>query len=123
MTKYGQTKLTSRRAFLRNTAGAGLAVAAGTRIGPLHAATEDIHFQLDWIAFGRHAPYYTALEKGFYASKNLNVSIAQGSEPRPPALHTAMASALVCTPAMGAWTIGSLVPRSSRSFIRAIREV
>jgi NitT/TauT family transport system substrate-binding protein len=79
MTKYGQTKLTSRRAFLRNTAGAGLAVAAGTRIGPLHAATEDIHFQLDWIAFGRHAPYYTALEKGFYAGKNLNVSIAQGS--------------------------------------------
>jgi NitT/TauT family transport system substrate-binding protein len=79
MTKYGQTKLTSRRAFLRNTAGAGLAVAAGTRIGPLHAATEDIHFQLDWIAFGRHAPYYTALEKGFNASKNLNVSIAQGS--------------------------------------------
>jgi NitT/TauT family transport system substrate-binding protein len=79
MTKHGQTKLTSRRAFLRNTAGAGLAVAAGARIGPVHAATEDIHFQLDWIAFGRHAPYYTALEKGFYASKNLNVTIAQGN--------------------------------------------
>ena len=28
---------------------------------------------------GRHAPYYTALEKGFYASKNLNVTIAQGN--------------------------------------------
>jgi NitT/TauT family transport system substrate-binding protein len=79
MTKHGQTKLTSRRAFLRNTAGAGLAVAAGAPIGPVHAATEDIHFQLDWIAFGRHAPYYTALEKGFYASKNLNVTIAQGN--------------------------------------------
>ena len=76
MTKHGQT---SRRAFLRNTAGASLAVAAGARIGPVHAATEDIHFQLDWIAFGRHAPYYTALEKGFYASKNLNVTIAQGN--------------------------------------------
>jgi NitT/TauT family transport system substrate-binding protein len=79
MTKHGQTKLTSRRAFLRNTAGAGFAVAAGARIGPVQAATEDIHFQLDWIAFGRHAPYYTALEKGFYASKNLNVTIAQGN--------------------------------------------
>ena len=45
----------------------------------MHAATEDIDFQLDWIAFGRHAPYYTALEKGFYASKNLNVTIAQGN--------------------------------------------
>jgi NitT/TauT family transport system substrate-binding protein len=79
MTNYGRTKLTSRRAFLRNTAGASLAAAAGVRIGPAHAATEDIFFQLDWIAFGRHAPYYTALEKGFYANKNLNVSIAQGN--------------------------------------------
>ena len=45
----------------------------------MHAATEDIHFQLDWIAFGRHAPYYTALEKAIYANKNLNVTIAQGN--------------------------------------------
>jgi NitT/TauT family transport system substrate-binding protein len=72
-------EFTSRRAFLRNTAGAGLAVAAGARIGPVHAATEDVFFQLDWIAFGRHAPYYTALEKGFYANRNLNVTIAQGN--------------------------------------------
>jgi NitT/TauT family transport system substrate-binding protein len=79
MTNFGRAKLTSRRAFLRNTAGASLAAAAGVRIGPAHAATEDIFFQLDWIAFGRHAPYYTALEKGFYANKNLNVSIAQGN--------------------------------------------
>src|SRR6185295_4147900 len=64
MTNRGQMKLTSRRAFLRNTAGASLAVAAGTRIGPVHAATEDIHFQLVWIAFGRHAPYYTAQGNG-----------------------------------------------------------
>lgn len=71
-------QLTSRRAFLRRTAGAGLAVAAGARIGPVSAATEDIFFQLDWIAFGRHAPYYAALEKGFYSNKNLNVTIAQG---------------------------------------------
>ena len=30
------------------------------------------------------------------------LSIAQGSDPKPPALETAMASALPCTPAMGA---------------------
>jgi NitT/TauT family transport system substrate-binding protein len=70
--------ITSRRTFLRNTAGAGLAIAAGARIRPARAALEKINFQLDWIAFGRHAPYYVALEKGFYSSKGLDVSIAQG---------------------------------------------
>jgi NitT/TauT family transport system substrate-binding protein len=69
---------TSRRTFLRATAGAGLAAAAGVRPRPARAATEKILFQLDWIAFGRHAPYYAALENGFYAEKGLEVSIAQG---------------------------------------------
>jgi hypothetical protein len=44
-------------------------------------------------------------------------SMAQGSEPKPPALQTAMASALPWTPAIGAWMIGSSMPR------RALREV
>ncbi len=69
---------TSRRTFLRATAGAGLAAAAGMRPRPARAATEKILFQLDWIAFGRHAPYYAALESGFYAEKGLDVTIAQG---------------------------------------------
>ena len=79
MTMQSKANLRSRREFMRNTAGAGLALACGARIGSVHAATEDIFFQLDWIAFGRHAPYYTALEKGFYAKRNLNVTIAQGN--------------------------------------------
>jgi len=37
---------------------------------------------------------------------------AHGSEPRPPAFDTAIASALSCTPAIGAWTIGNSIPRS-----------
>jgi hypothetical protein len=41
------------------------------------------------------------------------VSMAQGSEPNPPALETATASALPYTPAMGAWMIGSSILRSS----------
>ena len=41
-------------------------------------------------------------------------SIAHGSEPSPPALDTAIASALPCTPAIGAWMMGNLRPRSSR---------
>src|SRR4051812_3894645 len=69
---------TSRRSFLRAGAGTGLAFAAGVRPRPARAATEKILFQLDWIPFGRHTPYYAALENGFYAEKGLEVTIAQG---------------------------------------------
>src|SRR5262245_66099404 len=69
---------TTRRSFLRNSAGAGLALAAGARLRPARAETEKILFQLDWIPFGRHAPYYAALEAGYYAEKGLDVTIAQG---------------------------------------------
>src|SRR6185369_4070682 len=37
-------------------------------------------------------------------------SKAEGSDPSPPASLTAAASALPCTPAIGAWTIGKVVP-------------
>jgi hypothetical protein len=40
-------------------------------------------------------------------------SSAHGSEPSPPAFETAIASALPCTPAIGAWTIGSSIPSSA----------
>jgi NitT/TauT family transport system substrate-binding protein len=69
---------TSRRTFLRSTAGAGFALAAGARSRPARAATEKITFQFDWIPFGRHTPYYAALENGFYAEKGLDVTILQG---------------------------------------------
>jgi NitT/TauT family transport system substrate-binding protein len=69
---------TSRRSFLRVTAGAGFAFAAGVRPRLARAATEKILFQLDWIPFGRHTPYYAALENGFYLEKGLDVTIAQG---------------------------------------------
>ena len=42
------------------------------------ASLEKITFQLDWIAYGRHAPYYVALDKGFYAANGLDVKIEQG---------------------------------------------
>ena len=69
---------TSRRNFLRASAGTGLAFAAGVRPRRARAATEKILFQLDWIPFGRHAPYYAALENGFYGEKGMDVTIAQG---------------------------------------------
>lgn len=69
---------TSRRRFLAHGAGLGAALVVGSRLKPAVAATEKINFQLDWIAYGRHAPYYTALDKGFYSKRGLDVSIAQG---------------------------------------------
>ncbi|HET9716158.1 MAG TPA: ABC transporter substrate-binding protein [Pseudolabrys sp.] len=63
---------------MRNTVGVGVAAIAGSRISSARAATEKINFQLDWIPYGRHAPYYAALEKGFFSGKGLDVSIAQG---------------------------------------------
>jgi NitT/TauT family transport system substrate-binding protein len=77
MTKLS-TGQTSRRTFLTATAGGAFAFAAGMRPRPARAATEKILFQLDWIPFGRHTPYYAALESGFYAEKGLEVTIAQG---------------------------------------------
>lgn len=67
----------SRRRFLTSVAGAGVALAAAPRFA--RAAPEKITFQLDWIAYGRHAPFYTALEKGFYGKRDLDVTIQQGT--------------------------------------------
>ena len=78
MDRKSKMLLTSRRKFLAHGAGLGAALAAGARIRPASAAPEKINFQLDWIAYGRHAPYYAALEKGFYRQRDLDVSIAQG---------------------------------------------
>jgi NitT/TauT family transport system substrate-binding protein len=68
---------TSRRKFLAQTVGAGVALVAGPRFA--RAAAEKITFQLDWIAYGRHAPFYVALEKGFYGKRDLDVTIQQGT--------------------------------------------
>ena len=38
----------------------------------------DVTFSLDFIVLGRHAPWYVALEKGFYKEEGLNVKIIPG---------------------------------------------
>lgn len=44
-----------------------------------HAQSRDkVLFVLDWVVFGRHAPYFAALEKGFFAARNLDVTIQRG---------------------------------------------
>lgn len=46
-------------------------------------ALTPVTFQLDWIPFGRHAPYYVALDKGYYKDAGLNVKIVQGTGTTP----------------------------------------
>ena len=35
----------------------------------------DVTFSLDFIVLGRHAPFYVAIDKGFYKEEGLNVNI------------------------------------------------
>jgi len=39
------------------------------------AKMTDVTFSLDFIVLGRHAPFYVAIEKGFYKEENLNVNV------------------------------------------------
>lgn len=43
--------------------------------GPASAQERDVKFILDFISLGRHAPWYVALNKGYYKQEGLNVSI------------------------------------------------
>jgi len=42
---------------------------------PARAEDRDVKFVLDFISLGRHAPWYVALNKGYYKEEGLNVSI------------------------------------------------
>ncbi len=58
-------KLTSTMAALALTAGAA-------------TAADDLTLQLKWVTQAQFAGYYVALEKGFYAEEDLNVTIRPG---------------------------------------------
>lgn len=77
-TAHRERTLTSRRTFLGRALGAGLALGVPL-VGRAGAATEKIAFRLDWIPFGRHAPYYVSGAKGYYSSAGLEVTVEQGT--------------------------------------------
>jgi NitT/TauT family transport system substrate-binding protein len=35
-------------------------------------------FALDWVIFGRHTPYFVALDKGYFTDNNIDVTILRG---------------------------------------------
>jgi NitT/TauT family transport system substrate-binding protein len=65
---------------LRNTFGAvASAVLLGAAtLAPAHAETK-IPFTLDWKFEGPAAPYFVALDKGYYAAEGLGVEISEGA--------------------------------------------
>jgi len=105
--------LISRRNFLQASGSGAFAIAA-SGFSRANAATEKVTFQLDWIPFGRHAPYYVALDKGFYSRRGLDVTILQGtgSVPGLRALATGKADFLF-------GDIGSMIAVRSRDNVRA----
>jgi NitT/TauT family transport system substrate-binding protein len=45
---------------------------------PSPGAGKDLQFVLDFMPDGFHAPFYAALEQGFYKDEGLNVRISRG---------------------------------------------
>lgn len=58
-----------------------MAGAVALALTPLSAAAEDktdVNFILNWIAGGDHAPYYYALQEGWYDDAGIDLTIEQG---------------------------------------------
>ena len=65
----------SRRSVL-----AGAAAAAAVRAPSARAqALDKFQFRLNWTLYGEHAPFFVALDKGFYKEEGLDVEILEGS--------------------------------------------
>jgi len=54
------------------------ALLAGLLSGGPASATDQVTLALDWVIGGTHVPYFVAVDKGFYASQNLAVTISRG---------------------------------------------
>lgn len=64
--------------FTRTIAAAALVVSAG--LAPVTAnAQTDVPFTLDWKFEGPSAPYFVAIDKGYFEAEGLNVTIEAGS--------------------------------------------
>jgi NitT/TauT family transport system substrate-binding protein len=62
---------------IRHGLGVMLLVLAALWSGPAWAA-ESVTLRLDWSILGVHAPFYVALERGYYRDAGLDVKISEG---------------------------------------------
>src|SRR3977135_1498541 len=81
-------------------AGAAAAVLA---VSPVYAQT-DVKFALDWKFEGPSAPYFVAIDKGYYKAEGLNVTIDSG-----PGSVAGIARVAAGTYPLGFFDINSLV--------------
>ena len=80
---------------------AGVALAAAARQAVAHT---DLKFALDWKFEGPSAPYFVAIDKGYYKGEGLNVTIDTG-----PGSVAGIARVAAGTYPMGFFDINSLV--------------
>lgn len=66
-----------RRRGIRHGLGLLLLLLAGLGHGPA-AAAEPVTLRLDWSILGVHAPFYVALDRGYYRDAGLDVKISEG---------------------------------------------
>src|SRR5262249_18478242 len=64
---------------IRATVVACAALTAIVALGrPANAEQKDVRMMLDWIIQATHAPYFVALEKGYFKDAGLNVTVDAG---------------------------------------------
>jgi NitT/TauT family transport system substrate-binding protein len=56
-----------------------LALFAAVAFTGTAGAQEKFPFRLNWTLYGEHAPFFVALDKGFYKEEGLDVEILEGS--------------------------------------------
>lgn len=55
-----------------------LLAACGPAATPEAVGRDRVLFVLDWVIFGRHTPYFVALDKGFFSDNNIEPTILRG---------------------------------------------
>ena len=69
-----------------------MAAAAATTV----QAADDVKLQLQWVTQAQFAGYYVALDKGFYAAEDLNVTILPGGPDIAPRKFWPAAARMRC---------------------------
>jgi NitT/TauT family transport system substrate-binding protein len=97
---------------------AALAAALGSfAVGPATAQT-DVKFALDWKFEGPAAPYFVAIDKGYYKAEGLNVTIDSG-----PGSVAGIARVAAGTYPIGFFDINSLVKFRDQNPDKAVKAV
>ncbi len=65
----------SRRAWLRGAAAAGLSVAAGGAARAQGTGVKSVTFLTNYALFGRHAPFFIGIEKGFFREAGFDLKV------------------------------------------------